>query len=672
MSSNFNLTNYSLDEIDSKKLYFSKEFKENYLYKKNDLGIILEKNSTSFKLWAPIATKVFINFYKDSFSDSLIYTKEMTKKDKGIFYLKVDENLNGIYYTFSVENFGSLVEVVDPYAKAVGVNGKRGLIIDLSHTNPENWKEDKVIKLKNKTDAIIYEVHMKDFSTYVNSGIKNKGKFLSFTEKNTKNRYGDITGISHLKELGITHVHLLPVYDFESIDESIKNNNSYNWGYDPQNYNCIEGSYSSDAFNGYTRIKEFKELIKALHKENIGVIMDVVYNHTYDSENSNLNKIVPHYYHRCNEKGKFSNGSGCGNEIATEKFMVRKFIIDSVCYLASEYHLDGFRFDLMGLMDIETMNQLQNSLEKINPNIILYGEGWQASKSLLNNENSASKLNAYKLSENIGCFSDDIRDSMRGSFTNKTSGGFVSNISGYAESVRFGIVSSVFHPQIDYNKPMYSKKPWAQSPSQCINYNSSHDDETIFDRLTLSNKNASKEKLIFMNKMCAMIVLTSQGIPFLHAGEEFLRTKRDEKGNIFHNTYNMCEKINEINWDEKSKNKEIFNYYKGLIKLRKNHEAFRMPTKELISKHLKFIDNHNEDFIGYFINDYKNDKWKNIGVFLNPTEKDFIINLNKPNWIIVLDNNNSSEKSLGEINSNILNLKSFSQLIIVDKESFNK
>lgn len=672
MSSNFNLRNFSLNKIDSQQLYLSKEFEENFLYDGKDLGVTLGKNNTLFKIWAPIATKVFINFYKDGFTQSLICTQKMTREDKGVFSLKVDENLNGVYYTFTVENFGIKSEVVDPYAKAVGVNGQRGLIIDLSLTNPENWEKDKFVNLKHKTDAIIYEVHVRDFSTHENSGMKNKGKFLSFTEKNTKNLHGDLTGISHLKELGVTHVHLLPVYDFASIDESIKNNNDYNWGYDPQNYNCIEGSYSSDAFDGFVRIKEFKQLVKALHDENIGVIMDVVYNHTYASENSNFNKIVPHYYHRLDKNGNFSDGSGCGNEIASERFMVRKLIVESLCYLTSEYHLDGFRFDLMGLMDIETMNEIEKSLEKINPNIILYGEGWEAKKSLIDFENSASKLNAYKLSSKIGCFSDDIRDSMRGSFINKNSGGFVSNVSGYSESVRFGIVSSSFHPQIDYTKPMYSKKPWAKEPSQCINYNSCHDDETIFDRLTLSNKNASQKQLIFMNKMCATIVLTSQGIPFLHAGEEFLRTKRDDNGNIFHNTYNVCDKINQLNWDNKFKYKEIFNYYKGLIELRKNHEAFRMPTNELITKHLKFIDNHSENFIAYLIEDYKNDKWKNIGVFLNPSEKDFTITLPKNKWVIILDNKHAGEKSLGEISSNILNLKKFSQLIIVDEESFNK
>ncbi len=668
MSKVFDIKNFSFEEILKNKTYDSNFFEESYNYDKNDLGVTLKNFSTIFKLWAPVSSKVILNLYKTGNGSDSISSYEMNKEENGIFSITIDENLEGLYYTFVIYNFGKSYEIVDPYAKAVGVNGKRGLIIDLSKTNPENWDNDKFVYLENKTDAIIYEIHIRDFSVCENSGMKYKGKFLSFTEKDTKNSFGDSTGISHLKELGITHVQVLPVFDFASIDEENINSDIFNWGYDPLNYNCLEGSYSTNPFDGSVRITEFKRLIQSLHNENIGFIMDVVYNHTHYNENSYLNKCVPKYYHRCDEKGNFTNGSGCGNEIASERLMVRKMILDSLVYLTKEFHIDGFRFDLMGLMDIRTMNEIEKTLRCINPSILLYGEGWIPGKSPLDINSSSVKSNAKYLSSNIAMFSDDMRDSIRGPISNKKLGGFVSNIGDFNNNIKFGIVASGFHRQIDYS---FISDPWTSEPSQCINYESCHDDETLFDRLEMCNKGLPEIDLISMNKMAITLILTSQGISFIHGGEEFLRKKRDSNGKIFHNTYNLSDSINMINWNDKSLHKDLFTYYKNLIKLRRLHPAFRIPSNELINSHLEFVEMNNPNCVGYFIKNYKLDNWKNIGVFFNSGNENIIVNLYEKNWVIVVDKYLSGIEELSHIDNGKLNLTPKSHFIIVDEKSFN-
>lgn len=653
---------FSINKLYLNEFYLSENFKNKYHYTKKDLGVKLKKNSTTFKIWAPISTKVTLNIYKKGNGDNLLFSYNMNYNNLGIFKLVINRNLNGFYYTYSVENFGKIYEIVDPYAKSTGVNGKRGLIVDLNKTNPKQWNKDTYLRLKNNTDAIIYETHIRDFSMCENSGIYNKGKFLSFTEKNTKNDFGDSTGIDHLKDLGVTHVHLLPVFDFASIDESVAN--QYNWGYDPLNFNCLEGSYSTNAYDGFKRIREFKKLVQSLHRENIGVIMDVVYNHTYNSENSYLNKLLPNYFYRYNEDGTFSNGSGCGNEIDSEKFMVRKFIIDSLCYLTKEYHLDGFRFDLMGLLDIETMNQIYLNLKKINPNILIYGEPWKAGKSTLKDENSSIKINMKYLPENISYFSDDMRDSIKGHLEHKHLGGFISNMDNLEYKIKCSIVAST------YNKQLNNLNFTSISPNQCINYESSHDDETFFDRLYLSNKNASLEDLLYLNKLGITLILTSQGIPFIHSGEEFLRSKRDENNNVVFNSYKSPDNINAINWNNKSIYKDLYNYYKGLINLRKNHSSFRMTSKEHIENHLKFIDSEYKNFVGYYIENYPYDSWKKIGVFFNPSNTDINLSLSHNKWVIVVNNLKAGTDNLGIIEKSQLTLPKKSHLILVDFNSY--
>ena len=646
------------------KFYLSKEFENKYHYKGIDLGVTIKNGWSIFKIWSPTASNITLNIYKEGSGDNLINTYEMSKGEHGVYSKVIQSDLNGYYYTYSVENFGNTYEIIDPYAKSAGVNGKRGLIVDFNKTNPKEWNNDNYIHLKQNTDAIIYEIHLRDFSSSDNSNIINKGKFLAFTELGTKNDFGDFTGISHLKELGITHVHLMPVYDFSSVDESI-NTDQYNWGYDPLNFNCLEGSYSTDASNGYRRIIEFKELIQCLHKENIGVIMDVVYNHTYTNEECNLNRLVPYYYHRITNSGNFSNGSGCGNEIATEKFMVKKMIIDSLTFFTKEFHIDGFRFDLMGLIDTECMNEISCNLKNINPNIILYGEPWKAGKSTLSDNISCIKPNIKNLLNNVAFFSDNMRDAIRGSITNKNVGGFISNEKEFSEQIKKGIVASTFHPQLN-NLDFY-----AYNPNQCINYESCHDDETFFDRIYINNKDLSIEELININKMGICLILTSQGISFIHGGEEFLRTKRDNKNKIFHNTYNLPDKINQLNWNNKTTYKQLFNYYKGLILLRKTHCSFRMDSSESIQKHLKFIENNN-NFVGYFISNYPLDTWHNIGVFFNPSNEPIKIKLPTNKWVVVVNNHTAGIDEIETINSDSLIINKKSHCVIVDYESFYK
>ncbi|RYY20872.1 MAG: type I pullulanase, partial [Sphingobacteriaceae bacterium] len=507
---------------------------------------------------------------------------------------------------FQVNEGGKwLLEKPDIYAKAVGLNGQRGMVVDLTSTNPANWKQDRKPQLKNSTDIVIYELHVRDLSVSKNSGINHKGKFLGLTETGTKSPDGESTGLDHIKELGVTHVHLLPSFDFNSVDESKLASSQYDWGYDPQNYNVPEGSYSTNPSDGNVRIREFKQMVQALHAKGLRVILDVVYNHTSDINNSNFTQFAPGYFYRHNLDGSYSNGTGCGNETASEQVMMRKFIIESVAYWATEYHLDGFRFDLMGVHDIETMNAVSNKLHQIDPTIFIYGEGWTAGASPLPEEQRAVKKNALKLTK-VAAFSDDIRDGLRGDFSDVKAKGFVSGATGLAESVKFGIVASTQHPQINYQLINHSKAPWANEPYQTINYASCHDDNTLFDRLKIGNPDASEEDLIQMDKLSDAVVLTSQGVAFLHAGSEMLRTKQG-----IANSYNSPDSINELDWSRKTKYKAVFNYYKGLIALRKNHPAFRMPSTTMIQQHLKFTENNDPNLIQYQLSNHANgDQWR--------------------------------------------------------------
>jgi pullulanase len=608
-------------------------------YSGNDLGVKYSPLKTVFKVWAPKASEVKLRLYDAGAGGVAINTISMVKSINGTWRTSVTKNIKNKYYTFQVMQDGRwLLECPDIYAKAVGVNGARGMVADMAATNPSGWQSDKKPALKNFTDIILYELHIRDISVDPNSGIKHKGKFLGLTESGTKSPNGEPTGLDHIKQLGVTHVHLLPSFDYNSVDET-KPGAKYNWGYDPLNYNVPEGSYSTNPYDGNVRIKEFKQMVQALHKKGLRVILDVVYNHTSDMKNSNFNQFAPGYFYRKNTDGTYANGTSCGNEVASEKAMARKFIIESVVYWAKEYHLDGFRFDLMGVHDIETMNQISAALHKIDPTIFIYGEGWTAGNTPLPEGDRAVKKNAAKLNK-IAVFSDDIRDGIKGGWSSMKDKGFVSGALDKVESVKSGIVASTPNVQVDYNKVNYSKEAWAAQPYQTITYASCHDDNTLFDRLKISNLDASEADLIKMDKLANAIVLTSQGVSFIHSGAEMLRTKQGVA-----NSYNSPDSINQIDWSRKTKYKTVFNYYKGLIALRKAHPAFRMPSTKMIQDNLKFIDTGNAGVIAYQISNNANgDKWKNILIVLNGNASAQTIKLPAGKWKLVADGNGVNDK----------------------------
>ncbi len=603
------------------------------VYNGTDLGVTYGPRITVFKIWAPGAEQVKLRLYEAVNGGTAFKTEDLHRSENGIWEMAMLGDIKNKYYTFQVyQNGGWLAEAPDIYAKAVGVNGHRGMVVDLKSTDPLNWGSDKRPPLKNLTDIIIYETHVRDISISPNSGITHKGKFLGLAETGTKSPTGEATGLDHIKQLGVTHVHLLPSFDYATVDETKLQNKQYNWGYDPLNYNVPEGSYSTNPYDGNVRIKEFKQMVQALHANGLRVILDVVYNHTNDTKNANFNQFAPGYFYRMNADGTYSNGTGCGNETASEHVMMRNFMVQSVAYWAREYHLDGFRFDLMGVHDITTMNTISDTLHKIDPTIFIYGEGWTAGASPLPEGQRAVKKNTYELKQ-IAAFSDDLRDGLKGGWSDVKAKGFVSGAPGNAESVKFGIVAATQHPQVNYAAVNYSKAPWAAQPYQAINYVSCHDDNTLFDRLKISNPNATEAQLISMDKLSNATVLTSQGVAFLHSGAEFLRTKQG-----IANSYNQPDSINQIDWGRKTKYKTVFNYYKQLISLRRNHPAFRMPTTQMIAAHLKFMETNDACLIAYQISGNANgDTWKNIMVVLNGNQAPRKVKLPAGNWVLIGD-----------------------------------
>ncbi|MCK9204178.1 MAG: type I pullulanase [Bacteroidales bacterium] len=609
---------------------------QNYpVYNGNDLGVNYSKSETILKVWSPPAQEMKLKLYKTSSGNDMTEEISCQKDANGVWTARLKGDRKSCYYVFQAKIDGKWNnEVPDPYAKAVGVNGKRGQIIDMDETNPSGWKSDRPPVLKNHTDAVLYELHIRDLSMAPNSGIKNKGKFLGLTETGTKNNQGQSTGVDHIAEMGVTHVHLLPSFDFCSVDESKLNVPQFNWGYDPQNYNVPEGSYSTNPEDGKVRILEFKEMVQTLHQKGLRVVMDVVYNHTGWTHNSNFDQLVPGYYYRQWEKdGTYSNASACGNETASDRAMFRKFIVESVTYWVREYHVDGFRFDLMAIHDMETMDQVVAALHAIDPSIIVYGEGWTAGDSPLPSTYRALKMNAKKMN-GVAVFSDDIRDGIKGSVFDGKSTGFASGSNGMAESVKFGIVAAGEHPQIDYSKVNYSKEAYTKNPDEAINYVSCHDNNTLYDKLKISRPDASEKDIIRMDKLANTIVLTSQGIPFLHAGVEMKRTK----GGV-DNSFNKPDSVNQINWDWKYENRELVDYYKDLIALRKAHPAFRMPTQDMVMKNLVFLPANDPQLVAYQLKDHANkDNWDQIIVAFNGSDQEKNVILPNGVWKIALQN----------------------------------
>ncbi len=604
------------------------------VYTGNDLGAVYSPKMTRFKVWAPEAESVKLNLYKQGEGDNLIDQHIMKKSANGTYVFEKQGDCNGIYYTYTVANHGEEQEAVDPYTKAAGVNGQRGMVINLAKTNPQGFEMDGYRNPEHITDAIIYEGSVRDFTMDESSGVFHNGKFLGLTEANTTNHFGEATALDYISGLGVTHVQILPAFDFETVDE--KNQKAqYNWGYDPDNYNVPEGSYAVSPYDGAVRIQEMKQMVLALHSRGIGVIMDVVFNHTYRRDDSNLQKIVPGYYYRSDETG-YTNGSGCGNEVASDRPMVQKLIVDSLIYWAKEYHIDGFRFDLMGVLDIDTMNVIAERLKEIRPDIYLYGEGWNGGPSSLAEEKRAFKASAKKM-PGIGMFNDDIRDTIKGSVFYDDHLGFVNGGTHLENALRYGITGAVAHPQVDYDA--YGSRPWAKEPGQSINYVSCHDNYTLWDKLSVSCPEASEEKKKAMNRLCAAIVFTSQGVPFIQAGEEFLRSKPlPEKKGFAENSYNMPDAVNSIKWDNIHEYPDMIAYYKGLMALRKAHPVFRMQSEAEMTQNLCFLSDTPENVVAYLLKGKgADDTPENILVIFNGNDEEILYNLPEGKWKILVD-----------------------------------
>ncbi len=643
-------------------IFDTKEFNDKYYYG-GSLGALYTKRMTEFRLWAPTASRVVLNIFREGLGDNKLDSMEMTPAENGTWVNKMPGDQNGIYYTYEVTVDGQTHEVVDPYAKAVGANGLRGMVLDLRDTDPKGFRDTERPAFGRCTpaDAVVYETHVRDFSNHYSARSNFPGKFLAFTETGNMLSDGTKIGVDHLKELGVTHVQLLPTYDYYTVDETKLDKPQFNWGYDPLNYNAPEGSYATDAYDGAVRINEYKMMVQALHRNGIRVIMDVVYNHTMFAEDSYLNMTVPHYYHRTREDGTFYNGSACSNETASDRPMCRKYIVDSVVYWASEYMLDGFRFDLMGIHDIETMNEIRRELDRIDPTIIVYGEGWTGGECGIPDDLRALKANAARY-PNVGAFSDDIRDGIKGHVFNLKEKGFVSGAQGFEETVKFGLVGCIDYPGINMNKVNYSKKAWAANPSQAVNYVEAHDNLTIWDKLATSNPEDDEETRIRMDKLAAGIVFTAQGISFIQFGQDFLRTKYNEvTGEFDENSFRSPDKINNIDWRRKAQYRDVFEYYKGLIAFRKTHGALRFNKRTEVVRNLKFLDCPQKNMIA-FTSKAENE----VLVIYNANRDDKLFTLPAGEWDVYI-NGEQAGTQLIETVSGTVKVEGISMLAAVKK-----
>ncbi len=639
-------------KIDS---FSSAEFEARYTYHGNDLGAVWTREATAFRLWAPTATGVKLNLYKGGTEDAndLIEQVEMTPDINGTWIAKAEGDLNGVYYTYLVEVNGSTVEACDPYARTTGVNGKRAMVIDLGATNPEGWENDIDPNADlGMTDAVIYELHVRDLSIADSSGIRQKGKYLGLIEEGTKTPSGIPTGLDHMKAMGITHLHILPMYDYGSVDESRLDVPQFNWGYDPVNFNVPEGSYASDPFHGEVRVKEVKQMVKGLHDHGISVVMDVVYNHVYDAESFCFNQIVPLYFSRTDLDGNYSNASACGNDTASERSMVRKYIVDSVKYWADEYHIDGFRFDLVGLIDTDTINAVMAAVHETHPNVIFYGEGWSM-ESLVTKPGCHMTTQANsQLVPGFGFFSDTIRDALKGSVF---------------ETADKGFVSGAKMPKELLDQCFMGCPDWCSTPAQSVNYVSCHDNNTLIDRISLSNPECSREERVKMNHLAAAFVLTSQGVPFFQAGEEFLRTKPLPEGGYDHNSYTSPDSINAIRWDclDTEECMQTMRYYQGLIQLRKAHSALRLTDSNEVAKVVKPLDLHNDYAVAYHI-DGKNAE--DMLLIFNANHHPIEVALPAGSWNICVNGQQAGVTNLGTVKKSVT-VDGIGAMVLIKKES---
>ncbi len=646
----------SVVDVEMVDYYSCKEFQEECVYKENDLGVTLSSGSTKFRVWAPTAESLSLNLYKtgNERKNDLIKSYDMKKDKGGTWLIELPENLEGYYYTYTVKYDKSFrkyyekkygidaddpkgFEAVDPYARSAGVNGTKGMIIDVDKTSPNGWNQDKNHTVKKITDANIYEVSVRDTSTDENSGIKNKGKYISFLEHGTKTAKGVPTGVDHIKSMGINMVQIMPIYDFATVDENkgIVNDN-YNWGYDPANFNVPEGSFSTNPADGRTRVMELKEMIQEFHNEGIGVIMDVVYNHTYYDYPFGFSVLVPGYFHRPN-----SNTSGCGNDTATERTMVTKYIVDSIVYWAKQYHLDGFRFDLMGLIDIDTMNKAREELDAMNEDIILYGEGWYMDSTNRTRDVYLCNQNNSRFTDQLGYFCDTIRSGIRGGNDNNSKG-FVQGNTSSDETIAYSAKGYAI---------------WSENePYQLINYVSCHDNYTLWDKLCVTGKNETQDNLIKQNKLAAAIVQTAQGTPLMLQGEEFLRTKESEDGQKYENTYNKPDSVNKVDYSRLEEYSYVTDYYRGLIKFRKNHPSLRMFRKSTVDQKFHWLDNspiYRSGVIAYQLDKVEGEVADNIIVIYNANKSQETVYLPSGDWKVCVNGSKAGVDVLDTVRGSV-------------------
>lgn len=643
-------------KVSMPNVYSTDSFEAEYTYTGNDLGAVWMPEKTTFRVWAPLAEQVCVNLYEsgDAAAEDLIESLAMTKDVNGTWVLEAEGDRKGVYYTYKTVTGDEVMEACDPYARATGVNGDRAMVIDLNSTDPEGWESDSNPHAGEKiTDAVIYELHMRDFSADASSGIENVGKYLQFTEKGTKTAGGAATGIDYLKELGITHLHILPMYDFGSVDES---GSGYNWGYDPKNYNVPEGSYSTDPYNGAVRVGEVKQMVQALHGEGISVVMDVVYNHVQSGGDFCFNKLVPGYFSRINENGSYSNGSGCGNDTASERSMVRKYIVDSVCYWADEYHIDGFRFDLVGLLDINTVNAIVEEVHKTHPDVIFYGEGWTMSTQVTKpNVEMATQMNSA-WTPGFAYFNDKIRDGLKGGVFNDNETGYVSGATGSIHEVA---------------RAFMGNSTWCHSPAQTINYASCHDNLTLFDKLQKSRADASRADLIRMNKLTAAIYMTSQGVPFLQAGEEMLRTKLNADGSFNSNSYNAGDEVNSIKWSslEQEEYRQVADYYKGLIAFRREHGILRLDDAQAVKEHVTKADGVPENVLAFDLTGgVEGETAEEMFVIFNPNPEAAEVALPAGGWSVYINGNKAGTEALEGVSGKV-NVEPISAMVLIKDDS---
>ncbi len=629
---------------------------------------------TYFSLWSPVAEQVKVNIYQQGEGGAIESTHSLTRNSDGTWSANIQGNLKGKFFTFQVTANGKqLPETPGIFAKAVGVNGTRAQVIDMASTNPAGWESDRRPALNSFSDIVLYEMHHRDFSIDQESGIKHRGKFLALTEQGTKNAQGLSTGIDHLKELGVNHIHILPSYDYGSVNEATafladsdpRVPAQYNWGYDPVNYNVPEGSYSTNPYDPAVRIKEFKQMVQALHKAGMRVVLDVVYNHVFDATSSQFDKTVPGYFFRHKADGSLSNGSGCGNETASDMPMMRKYMVESVLYWIKEYHIDGFRFDLMGIHDIETMHAIRQAVNAIDPTIFIYGEGWAASSPALPEATLAMKANTAQM-PGIAAFGDEMRDGLRGGWSDDKEGAFLIGNPNHEESVKFGIVGAIEHPQVNMAKVNYSKAAWAAEPTQMISYVSCHDDMCIADRLktTLAHKakgvKTDEATLVRLQKLAETAVLTSQGVPFIWCGDEILR---DKKG--VHNSYNSPDSINTIHWANKTKYQDLYDYMKSLIAIRKAHPAFHMGSAEAVRANLSFLPYKGTNVIAYQLNGAAvGDSWSDIIVILNSRTKAARVSVPQGSYTVVCQDGKIDASGIAKVKGKTINVPAQSAIIM--------